>query len=295
MSNLSVIKGYLENENMKKKFHDMLGKKSVGFMTSLLNIVSNNKLLAEAEPNSVMFAAATAATLDLPINENLGFAYIIPYKGKDGTKAEFQMGYKGFIQLAQRSGQFRTISAAPVYEGQIVSNDPLKGIVFDWSKKDSDKVVGYAGYFELLNGFEKTLYMTVEELQKHGKQFSQTYKKYGSGLWADNFDAMATKTVIKLLLQKFAPLSIEMQKAVTVDQGIITDLEGEKVEYIDNKPETTAEVVETKDQDRILKSIDKAKTNDDLASIYEDLQTLELSEEHPLAIAYTNKKKEIEK
>lgn len=294
MSNLATIKGYMENESMKKKFHDMLGKKATGFMTSLINIVQNDKLLIDAEPNSIMYAAATAATLDLPINPNLGFAYILGYKNhKTGeTKAQFQLGYKGFIQLAQRSGQFKTISASPVYEGQIVNNDPLRGITFDWNNKLSDKVIGYAGYFELLNGFEKTLFMTVEELQKHGKLYSANFKKFGSGLWADNFDAMATKTVIKLLLSKFAPLSVDMQKAVTADQGIIRNIEGDEIDYIDNTPETTEDIAKTKDQERILKQIEKIDDLDELSNMWSLVE--DLDPESDVAKAYMKKKGELE-
>ena len=144
------------------------------------------------------------------------------------------MGYKGFIQLALRSGQFLTISATPVYEGQLIEENPLTGYVFDRKAKKSDVVVGYASYFKLLNGFEKTFYMTKSEIERHANLYSANYKKYQSGLWKDKFDEMATKTVIKLLLSKFAPLSVEMQKAVIADQGVLQDENFDSVEYPDN-------------------------------------------------------------
>ena len=169
-----------------------------------------------------------AATLDLPINANLGFAYIIPY----GDQAQFQMGYKGFIQLALRSGQFKNISAAPIYKGQIIEEDPLKGFVFDWSKKESDEIVGYAAFFSLLNGFEKTFYMTTEKITEHGRKFSKNFSN-SSSLWKKDFESMAMKTVLKLLLSKYAPLSVEMQKAVIADQAVINDVETLDVDYID--------------------------------------------------------------
>jgi recombination protein RecT len=229
-----TTKALFSQDNVKAKFEELLGKKASGFMTSVLQVVASNQLLAKADPPSVYHAAAVAATLDLPINNNLGFAYIVPYNDKRQGKcvAQFQMGYKGFIQLAQRSGQFLTISAAKVYKGQLISEDPLKGFEFDWTKKESDEVIGYAAYFKLLNGFEKTLYMTSAELNAHGTKFSQTFKK-GYGLWKDDFDSMALKTVTKLLLSKYAPLSIEMQKAVTTDQSVIKNSETDDVEYID--------------------------------------------------------------
>lgn len=233
-------KALFAREDVKQKFSEMLGKKATSFMTSVLQIVSQNDLLQKCDPNSIYQSAAVAATLDLPLNSNLGFAYIVPYKAKqkDNTYkdvAQFQMGYKGFIQLAQRSGQFKAISVAAIYKAQIVSADPLKGYEFDFTKlpgKD-EKPAGYAAYFQLLNGFEKTLYSTVEELEKHGKRFSQTYKK-GYGLWNDDFDSMASKTVLKHLLSKYAPLSVDMQKAVTVDQAVVNDADTMDVTYEDN-------------------------------------------------------------
>lgn len=227
-----TTKDLFNQDNVKKKFEELLGKKAPAFITSVLQAVASNAMLKDAEPNSVYHAAAVAATLDLPINNSIGFAYIVPYKdGKSGkTLAQFQMGYRGFIQLAQRSGQFKTISDAPIYEGQLVSEDPLKGFVFDFTKRTSDKIIGYASYMELLNGFSKTWYASVEELKAHGMRYSQSAKK-GFGLWKDDFDAMARKTSLKMLLSKYAPLSIEMQSAVKFDQATIND-NGE-AEYVD--------------------------------------------------------------
>lgn len=280
---LEVIKDVFEKEDVKKRFHEMLGNKSAGFIVSVINTVTNDKNLALADRNSILFAAATAAALDLPINPNLGLAYIVAYKGKDGTKAQFQMGYKGFIQLAQRSGQFQTISASPIYKGQLIEENPLTGYKFDFTKKESDEVIGYAGYFKLVTGFEKTLYMTIKELKAHGTKYSQSFKK-GYGLWNDNFDAMATKTVLKLLLSKFAPLNIEMQRAVVTDQSIIKDFDGNVVDYEDNRKETAEEASQKLETERVVKWIKESETlekleetrifvygsdNDELVDLYE--------------------------
>lgn len=267
------IKSLLSRDSVKKKFEELLGKKAQGFITSVLQCVSSNDLLSKADPASIYHAASVAATLDLPLNNNLGFAYIVPYnqKQKDGTYkqvAQFQMGYKGFIQLAQRSGQFKTISASPVYEGQIIESNPLTGYKFDFTKKTSDKVIGYAGYFRLLNGFEKIVFSSVEELKSHGLKYSQTFKK-GYGLWNDNFDSMATKTVIKLLLSKFAPLSIEMQKAVVTDQAVINDEEAIDVTYADNAEEIPID----KEEERITLMIQDAKSADELESLRKNIAT----------------------
>lgn len=261
-----TAKSLFEKDAVKRKFEEMLGKRAPQFITSVLQIVASNDLLKNADPNSIYQSAAVAATLDLPLNNSLGFAYIVPYnaKQKDGTYkqvAQFQIGYKGFIQLAQRSGQFKTIGSAPIYEGQLIEQNPLTGFVFDFTKKKSDVVIGYAAHFALINGFEKTLYMTVEEAKKHGQKYSKTFgNKFG--LWSTDFDTMAQKTVIKLLLAKFAPLSVEMQKAVLTDQSVITNADTNEVQYVDH------EVVQVdKELERITLMIGDCKTVDDLESI----------------------------
>lgn len=261
-----TVKTLFAKDEVRRKFADMLGKKAQGFMTSVLQIVAQNKLLAKAEPASVYHAAAVAATLDLPINDNLGFAYIIPYnqRQQDGqfkTVAQFQMGYKGFIQLAQRSGVFQTISSAPVYEGQVVEQNPLTGFKFDFTQRKNDVVVGYAAYFRLMNGFEKTLFMSIDELKKHGQRYSKTFGNK-NGLWTSDFDAMASKTVIKLLLSKFAPLSVEMQRAVITDQSVINDADATDITYVDNE-----EVDVDKEAERVVLMISDARTVDDLKNL----------------------------
>lgn len=263
-----TVKSLLADDKVQERFQKLLGKKAQGFISSVLSLVENNKLLATADPKSILNASAMGAILDLPINPNLGFAYIVPYTNKKEGRvvAQFQIGYKGFIQLAMRSGQFLTISATPVYEGQLVEENPLTGYVFDWGAKKSDKIIGYASYFKLVNGFEKTYYMTVEEVKRHGLRYSQSYKK-GYGLWKDDFDAMALKTVLKLLLSKYAPLSIDMQKAVVVDQAQVVDVDTLEVKYPDNTKSTLEEEVKRKEIERLAMWIDKAKTAEDLADL----------------------------
>lgn len=269
-TNQLTTKDLFAKENVRKKFEEMLGKRAPQFITSVLQIAASNDLLAKADPMSIYNSAAVAATLDLPLNNNLGFAYIVPYnaKQKDGsckTVAQFQMGYKGFIQLAQRSGQFKTISASPIYEGQLTEMNPLTGFVFDFTKK-SDKVIGYAAYFALINGFEKTLYFSIEDVNKHAGKYSQTFKK-GFGLWKDDFESMATKTVLKLLLSKFAPLSVEMQKAVLVDQAIIKDEAGTTLEYTDHE-----DVPIDKEAERVTLMIGAAKNPKELVESLKGVQ-----------------------
>lgn len=293
MSNITTttgnksIKDYFSNDQVRSKFAEVLGTKTASFCTTVVQIASQSEMLQKCDPASIMQSAMVAATLDLPVNPNLGFAYILPY----GSKAQFQLGYKGLIQLAQRSGQFINISATPIFDGQIVAENPLTGYQFDFTKKSS-KVVGYAAYFKLLNGFEKTLYMSVEQLQAHGKKYSQTYKK-GFGLWQEDFDSMAQKTVIKLLLSKYAPLSVEMSKALVADQAVIEDADTMDVTYVDNQPVSNkaveAQISDKEKTKRLLAAINKAKAIEDLDKLdqYIDRTNAEIS------TAYDNKRTEL--
>lgn len=245
------IKAYVSDAKIRQKFEEVLGKKTQGFLASVMQ-VANQPQLKGAVPATVINAAMMAATLDLPINNNLGFAYIVPYKRKfkdaqgkwsESLEAQFQMGYKGFIQLAQRSGQFARIAATPVFEGQLISANPLLGYEFDWTVPNQGEAIGYVAFFKLLNGFTAELYMSTADVKKHAGKYSQSFK-YGSGVWKDNFESMALKTVTKLLLSKQAPLSIEMQTAQLADQAIVRDVETNSFEYIDHDESVGA--IETK-------------------------------------------------
>lgn len=274
-----AVSQFLNQSNVLQKFADLLGTKAQGFIASVISAVNSNDLLKGATNESIYSAALMAATLDLPVNQNLGFAYFIPFNNRKVNKQEcqFQIGYKGFIQLAMRSGQFKTISATPIYENQLVSENPLTGFVFDFTKKGQN-IIGYAAYFSLINGFEKTIYMSVEELKKHGVTYSQTFKK-GFGLWSDNFDSMAIKTVIKLLLSKYAPLSIEMQKAQIADQGIIRNVDTMQVEYVDNQIESKirpGEIDEAKAIENCENFINSSQTIEELEQCKVDAQQLGL-------------------
>ncbi len=226
MSEAVTVKGFFGQENVKAKFQELLGQRSAAYITSILSAVNQNGLLQKSDPQSIYMAAMMAASLDLPVNPSIGAAYIVPY----GGKAQLMVGWKGFVQLALRSGQFKTISATPIYEGQLIEENPLTGFVFDFKAKTSSTVIGYAAYFSLLNGFEKTAYMSIDEVRAHGQRFS---KSFNSGPWKTDFDAMACKTVLKHLLDKYAPKSIEMQRAQIADQSVVKDVDTMEVEYVD--------------------------------------------------------------
>ncbi len=232
------IKNFLNSQTVQQKFIEMLGKNAASFTTSVLQVVNSNDLLKNADPQTVCSAAMMAATLNLPINNNLGFAYIVPFKNNKAnrTEAQFQLGYKGFIQLAQRTGQFKRINACAIYSDD-TEQDVYSRLTSLLPRPPSGQVTGYIAYFQLLNGYEAHLSMSLEELNAHANKYSQSAKK-GFGVWKDNFDAMAQKTVIKLLLSKQAPLSIDMPLATAIqaDQSVIVNGE---YRYTDNEAQSS--------------------------------------------------------
>lgn len=232
-----TLRELFNDQIIKTKVEQLIGKNSATFATSVMQIANSNALLRTAEPSSIFNAACMAATLNLPLQNGLGFAYIVPFKNNKERKveAQFQIGYKGFIQLAQRSGQFKRLVALPVYKKQLLKKDFINGFEFDWEQEpDKDEnPIGYYAYFKLVNDFSAELYMSHDDIVKHAQRYSQTFKK-GFGVWHDNFEAMALKTVMKLLLSKQAPLSVEMQQAVLADQAVVKDAEKQEFNYADN-------------------------------------------------------------
>lgn len=250
-NNLPALKNALNAPSVKAKFAEMLGKRSSQFMTSITSVVTNNALLQKADVNSIIMGSAVAASMDLPLNPNLGYAALVPFNSKDGCFAQLQIMVKGWTELFLRSGQCQSIICETVYEGQLVKKNKFTGeYVFDEDAKKSDKIIGFMAYFKLTNGFEKYDYMTVEEVKAHAQRFSQTYRK-GAGIWKDHFEAMAQKTVLKRLLTKYAPKSIEMQQMAIFDQSVIKGsvdkIDEATPDYADNKDS----VVETTDFEEV--------------------------------------------
>ena len=209
------------------------------FMSSVISVANGNPQLRNAEPMSIIGAAMVAATMQLQVIPTLGQCYIIPY----GSKAQFQVGYLGLLQLCQRSGQFKKILTATVHDGELVSGDEFdEDYIFDKKQRKSDKAIGYMAKFELLNGFTKVAYWDIDKVKAHASKFSQAYRAGYTSPWKSDFDAMAQKTVLKSIL-KFAPKSIEMQAAVTFDQAVVNtnvsdvqdlDIDAFAPEYVDN-------------------------------------------------------------
>ena len=261
LTTLPKLKTMLSNEQVMNNLKAMLGNKAQGFATSVLSTVNNNKLLQNADAGSIYTAAMLAASLDLPINQNLGFAALVPY----GGQCQFQIRTKGLVQLAIRSGQYAKISNAVVHEGELIKYDPFTDeYIFDVTKRTSDKVIGYMAYFKTIGGFEKYFYMTTSEMEEHGKKYSKSFGRKNlsgqwSSLWQTDPQSMGFKTVIKLLLSKFGILSIEMQRAISFDQATVKgevytvdDIETLEPEYIDNTPQATEATEEEVDPSKDL-------------------------------------------
>lgn len=262
-SKIDVLKNILNAQSVQDQFKNALDKNSGPFVASVIDLYNSDSGLQACEPKAVVMEALKAAVLKLPINKSLGFAYIVPYnnsvKQPDGSWIKvptptFSIGYKGLIQLAMRTGQYRYLNADVVYEGELGKKDKLTGVISFDGEATSDKVIGYFCHFELLNGFSKTLYMTVEQISKHAKKYVPTLQAKGPGGkdkvpveqlialanspetgkvgWEGNFTGMALKTVVRNLLSKYGYLSIEMQQAIVEDKDF--DYEEARKEELNN-------------------------------------------------------------
>lgn len=258
VSSLKNFNKILTSTKTQNYLRQVLSAYKNTFVSNMTALVANNTQLQECDPLSLIYAGIKATAFNLPLDQNLGFAYVIPYnntKKIDGKfikvkEAQLQIGYRGFIQLAIRTGLFKTINVTEVRNLELQGIDLLTGEI---TLKRADNrlelpIIGYVAYFKLLNGFSKTLYMPIDEIQAHGKKYSKTYT---NGVWSTDFDSMAKKTVLKLLLNRFAPLSIEtpevmaLKDSIRYDQAVI-DVD-DQPQYLD-APDTPeiAESVEDK-------------------------------------------------
>lgn len=272
---LKLFNQTLTRPETQKYLSDVLAERKGSFVNNLTALVANNANLQECAPFTVIYAALKATALNLPLENSLGFAYVLPYKDnkRNITVAQFQMGYKGYKQLALRSGMFSIIpNATDVKEGELKHRNRLTGEChFEFIDNDVErakaKTIGYASYFRLLNGAESTYYMSVEEMEAHALRYSQTYRSKTdyvkkSSKWTTDFDDMAKKTVIKLNLSKNAPLSVEMQDAIRADQSV--QYEANQYEYIDNGSD-----------DDIEKQMRDAQKSQEISDMFSDYQTAE--------------------
>ena len=285
------IKALLSAESTKKRFGEILGQKAAGFISSIISAINGSAELQKCVPETIIGSAALAASLDLPIVEGLGFAGLIPYwNTKKGVyECQFQIFKKGYIQLAQRSGQVKLINVCEVLEGQLKSYNKFTGEYEFQDAKISDKVIGYVAFVRLINGFQKYKYMTIDELSRHAKKYSSSFRK-GNGKWADKtgggFEQMSEKTVLKLLLSSYSTLSIEMQKAIIYDQSSIEDT---NYKYIDNEKDLDKIEIGKFEKERI-KIISKIES----ITTIEELEALEQTcIEYDVTDKIVERKKEI--
>lgn len=238
---------FMSSDAVKQKVNEMIGgKDGQSFITSIISAVSTNPNLARCEHSTILSAAMQGAALKLSPSNQLGHYYLVPYDDnkKHRVVAQFQMGYKGYIQLAMRSGQYRDLDVMDIREGEYKGKDKYTGkpvieFIEDDDAREELPIVGYFAYFELLNGFRKSLYWSKAKMEKHAMQYSKGYAsdvKKGNQytFWSKDFDGMAFKTMLRQLLSKWAVMSIEMQTAMASDMAVIND---NSYEYVDNQSE----------------------------------------------------------
>ena len=286
---VDVLKAMLNAPSVQEQFRNALHDNTGPFVASIIDLYNSDSSLQNCEPKAVIMEALKAAVLKLPINKSLGFAWIVPYNkkqadgsGKSTPTPTFQLGYKGYIQLAMRTGQYKFINADLVYEGELKTVNKLTGEIDFSGKKTSDKVVGYFAYIEMINGFSKTHYMSVEKIAKHAKTYSQSIK-YDKNVtvesliasagvsnestvvgWKGNFDGMALKTVLSYLLSHYGYLSIEMIGAVEADQDNITPQQKYADDITQNANVETVDFLVVDEQTGEIKQEPKQQPNNEI-------------------------------
>jgi len=214
---IDILKTTLNAPSVQQQFSNVLKDNAEAFMAGIIDLYNSDNYLQNCDPKLVIAEALKAAVLKLPLNKALGFSYLVPYKNKQGEFIPtFQIGYKGLIQLAMRTGQYRIINADVVFEGELKSRDKLTGEIDFTGERSSENIEGYFAHIEMLNGFSKTLYMTKQQVTDHAKKYSASYN-YPQSAWKTNFDEMALKTVLRNLLSHYGFLSVEMMGVIDKD------------------------------------------------------------------------------
>ena len=257
---LAELQNLLNHESTQRQLKNALNENAPAFVASVMELLASDKLLQLCAPEKLLVEVVKAATLKLPLNKNLGMAYIVAYKNRKTGEynPQFQLGYKGYIQLAIRSGQFLFLNADKVYEGQLKGRNLLTGEIDLSGEPTSNKVIGYFAYMELLTGFSKVIYWSKEKAEAHASRYSASYKfNKEESLWTTNFDEMALKTVTKALLSTYSPLSVDMitglsSDATDIDAEVEREiaLEANQGEVIDIVTEPKRNPEETKQQSK---------------------------------------------
>ena len=264
-----TFSGFMTSEGIKKKVNEIIGSKEKGarFISSIVSSVSTNPQLGQCENASILSGALLGESLNLSPSPQLGRYYLVPFKDKTrGMVAQFILGYKGYLELAQRSGQYKDINVIEVKEGEYKGRNSLNGnptfeFIVDDDIRDTKETIGYMATFTLINGFTKTIYMTKKQMEDHALQYSNGYRadkknKTAYTFWTKDFDGMAFKTLLRQLISKWGIMSIDMQTAYEGDMAVINE-DGSK-NYVDNVPDAEFEVVEQpSEENRVVKSLDE--------------------------------------
>lgn len=264
-----TFSGFMTSEGIKKKVNEIIGSKEKGarFISSIVSAVSTNPQLGQCENASILSGALLGESLNLSPSPQLGRYYLVPFKDKSrGMVAQFILGYKGYLELAQRSGQYKDINVIEVKEGEYKGRNSLNGnptfeFIVDDDIRDTKETIGYMATFTLINGFTKTIYMTKKQMEDHALQYSSGYRadkknKTAYTFWTKDFDGMAFKTLLRQLISKWGIMSVDMQTAYEGDMAVINE-DGSK-NYVDNVPEAEFEIVEQpNEENREVKSLDE--------------------------------------
>lgn len=266
MAEQTAMSVYLSNDSTKKYLESILGKKTGQFITSLTSLAGSSQMLKECDRNSLLACALKATSLELPFDPNLGFAWCVPYKNMKTkvTTATFQIGTKGYIQLALRTGQYRALNARDVRQGEFSGRDVLGDPIINWLPDDErieKEIIGFMAGLELVNGFKKIIFWSRQEVEAHAVRYSQSYRKYkktgneNDAIWASQFDKMAEKTVLKALISRYGIMSTEIQTAIKSDYSSLKiDVETgtEEIVYPDNNASDKIETLSTQEQSELL-------------------------------------------
>jgi recombination protein RecT len=272
----------LRSDSVRERFEAILNERAEVFMSSLLSVVAGNDRLQNCDPATILTSAAKAAVLNLPIEPSLGFAYIVPFK----NDATFIPGYKGYVQLALRTSYYDAINTTEVYEGEQVVENRLTGEIKLNGRRNGDEVIGFAAYFRLKNGFEKFVYMSVDDVHKHAKRYSKSYGNKSSP-WTTNFNDMAKKTVLRQLLSKWGLLSIDMQDAdvkidvFPQDNGRLTETEDMVVPEFGDIVNGEAVDVAEYSEDEIYQAVVDAGLSENKHAAKNALKKIELTHDTP--------------
>ena len=244
------LTAYLTQSAVKDQINNIIGgKDGQRFISSIVSAVNNNPALQECTNQSILSGALLGESLKLSPSPQLGQYYLVPFNDRErGKVAQFQLGYKGYIQLAIRSGQYKKLNVLAIKEGELVRFDPLNeeievNLIQDEELREKAPTIGYYAMFEYVNGFRKAIYWSKTKMEQHALKYSKGYQaKKGYTFWEKDFDGMAYKTMLRQLISKWGIMSTEFQTAIDADMAVINE-DGSKV-YVDNEPET--DFVETK-------------------------------------------------